>query len=100
MSGFDIEHNEQVIENTIRERFVKARTEVLEVLNSPGYEEIVESVEIAPDFSEIAIELKDDIKVDGQNIVQVFAKGGQIKKGDEFIDVMPNPIIRKYLGTG
>ena len=99
MAGFELEHNSQVIEKAVKERYQTARQEVLMALQSPGYEEIIQAVRISQDFSDIEIKLKDGVEVNGQDIVQVFAKGGQIIKNDEMINIYPSPIIRKYLGT-
>lgn len=97
-SGFDLKGNTEVLENSFKMYYKKARDEVLKVLKSPGYEHIIQGVEISEDFQEIKIQFKSDVEAKDQNVFQLFAFGGQIKKGDNFINIMPNPTLRKYIG--
>lgn len=98
MAGFDIEHNKEVLENVVKSYYKKASDQVKKVLTSDGYSHIIQGVEISEDFTGIKIQLKQDVEYKGQNVIQLFAFGGQIKIKDELVNVSPNPIIRKYLG--
>lgn len=99
MSGFDLSHNEKVLRDAILNRFEKGRQEVVRTLNSPGYEHIIKSVKTSEYLEDLIIEFVDGVDVEGQNVLQVFAHGGQIKKDDDLIPIPPSDAVRKYLST-
>jgi hypothetical protein len=99
MSGFDLDHNEEVLRNSFLKHFKEAEENVRKVLTSAGYEHIVKSVSVNDYLEGLTIEFEDEIDTKGQNVLQVLAHGGQIKKGDELIPVAPSETIRRYLST-
>lgn len=99
MSGFDLQHNEKLLREAALKRFEKGRKEVINTLTSAGYEHIIKSVKVDDYLSELIIEFVDGVDIEGQNVLQVFAHGGQIKKDDELIPIPPSDVIRKYLST-
>lgn len=99
MSGFDLKRNEQILRQAILNRFEKGRQEVIRTLTSPGYQHIIKSVKTSEYLEDLVIEFVDGIDIKGQNVLQVFAHGGQVKKGNEFISIPPSDAIRKYLST-
>ena len=99
MPGFDIDYNEQIIRNNILKRFEEGRKEVIRTLSSDGYSQIIKSVSADDYLENLQIEFQDEVDIEGQNVLQVFAYGGEIKKGDDFISIPPSAIMQKYLGT-
>ncbi|MGV9141920.1 MAG: hypothetical protein ACOC1X_03180 [Promethearchaeota archaeon] len=99
MSGFDIEHNEQALKNAVLERYEVGRQEVLRTLESDGYSEIIESVNADEYLENLEIKFKDGVDVEGQNVLQVLAYGGEIKKDDDFVSIPPSTIMQKFLGA-
>lgn len=99
MSGFDLEHNEKVIKESILKRFEKARNEVVKTLSSAGYSNVIKKVSTSEYLENLIIEFVDGVDVEGQNVLQVFAHGGTIKKNDEFISIPPSEAVAKYLST-
>jgi len=99
MSGFDLNHNEQILKNAVLNRFEKGRQEVVKTLTSAGYKHIIKSVSTSEYLEDLVINFVDGVDVKGQNVLQVFAHGGQIKKDDELIPVPPSDVVRKYLSA-
>ena len=99
MSGFDLQHNEKVLKNAVLKRFEKGRQEVVKTLTSAGYKHIIKSVSTSEYLEDLVINFVDGVDVKGQNVLQVFAHGGQIKKDDELIPVPPSDVVRKYLSA-
>lgn len=99
MIGFDLSHNEDVLKKAVLNRFDKGRDEVVKTLTSAGYKHIIKSVSTSEYLEDLVIDFVDGVDIEGQNVLQVFAHGGQIKKGDEFIPIPPSDAVRKYLST-
>lgn len=99
MSGFDLEHNEKVMKKAILERFKTAREEVIRVLSSAGYSHVIKSVSSSEYLENLIIDFVEGVDIEGQNVLQVFAHGGTIKKNDEFVSIPPSEAVAKYLST-
>lgn len=99
MSGFDLEHNEKVMKKAILERFETAREEVIRVLSSAGYSHVIKSVSSSEYLENLIIDFVEGVDIEGQNVLQVFAHGGTIKKNDEFVSIPPSEAVAKYLST-
>lgn len=99
MSGFDLEHNEKVMKKVILERFETARKEVIRVLSSAGYSHVIKSVRSSEYLENLIIDFVEGVDIEGQNVLQVFAHGGTIKKNDEFVSIPPSEAVAKYLST-
>ena len=90
---------EDFINSNIKLYYEKGRTKVLNEFKSPGYAKIISSINISPDFEDINIIFQKGLTIDPrQDIIELFAQGGAIKKGDTFIQIPPSKIIQKYLG--
>lgn len=103
MNGFDIEHNLEALEETITARFEEGEMEVIKVLSSPGYNEIIAGFNVRENLSEIEISFKEGIVIENQNVFQTLAYGGSFLKRvpgeeDEYIDVPPSITLQKYIG--
>lgn len=103
MNGFDIEHNLEALEKTITARFKEGEMEVIKVLSSPGYSEIIAGFNVGENLSEIEISFKEGIVTENQNVFQTLAYGGAFLKRipgeeDEYINVPPSATLQKYIG--
>lgn len=103
MNGFDIEHNLEALEETITARFEEGEMEVIKVLSSPGYNEIIAGFNVRENLSEIEISFKEGIVIENQNVFQTLAYGGSFLKRvpgeeDKYIDVPPSITLQKYIG--
>ncbi len=98
MQGFDVDKNLNVIRQKVEEHYRQARQDVLSVLTSDGYKEILKDIEISDDFTFFRFKFKDGVDITQQDFIEVLAQGGAVKKDDDFIEIAPSSIMRKYLG--
>jgi len=98
MRGFDVRQATTAIYNNIKDYRIKARADLLREFNSPGYSEIFKNVTISEDYSLFEFDLQDGVDISGQDITEVLAQGGAVKKDDGFVLLKRSATIRKYLG--
>lgn len=97
---FNIEETNEVIENNVEQYFVKMKEEVEKELTSPGYNHIFKEVNVFYTNQGLSInfDFKEGIKTEGQDVIEVLARGGVLSKEDgSYIPVKPSPVMSKYL---
>lgn len=97
MLGFDIKQSLNTIKNSILNYNNQLKINVYRELNSDGYKHILKSFSF-DENNNFKFVFQDDIDIQNQDFLEVFAQGGNIKKGDELIGIKPSKTIRKYLG--
>jgi len=99
VSGFDVYGMTNYISESFKEYYLEARIELINELSSPGYSHIIQTFTVSPDMQDLSIILNDDILPTQQDVFQLLAKGGALKKKDgTFLKIMPSYIVNKYLG--
>jgi CxxC motif-containing protein len=91
-----------ILKEKLEQYYNIAKVEISKELNSKKYKNFISKTTVKIKNGEelvVKIKTKKDVNVQGQNLIQLLCKGGAIKKGDEFIPIEQNHILREYIGV-